>query len=111
MRSLKLKYKEAVFLCIQYIENNIKEELKAESIAKEMGYSVYHFSRIFKEEMGISLMEYVKDRRLLRAAEDIMSGKRILDVAIEYGYQTHSGFTKAFRKKYGFAPAFNQDGD
>ena len=106
-----MNYKDDLFLCIQYIENNIKEELKAESIAKEMGYSVYHFSRIFKEEMGISLMEYVKDRRLLRAAEDIMSGKRILDVAIEYGYQTHSGFTKAFRKKYGFAPAFNQDGD
>lgn len=101
-----LKYKEAVFLCIQYIENNIKEELKAESIAKQMGYSVYHFSRIFKEEMGISLMEYVKDRRLLRAAEDIMFGKRILETAIEYGYQTHSGFTKAFRKKYGFSPAF-----
>ena len=47
--------------------------------------------------MGVSLMEYVKDRRLLRAAEDIMSGKKILDVAIEYGYETHSGFTKAFR--------------
>lgn len=68
-----LKYKEAVFLCIQYIENNIKEELKAESIAKQMGYSVYHFSRIFKEETGISLMEYVKDRRLLRAAEDYVT--------------------------------------
>lgn len=101
-----MKYKEAVFLCIEYIENNIKEELKADSIAKKMGYSVYHFSRIFKEEMGVSLMEYVKDRRLLSAVEDIMFGKRILDVAIEYGYQTHSGFTKAFRKKYGFSPAF-----
>ena len=100
-----MKYKEAVFICIQYIEKNIKEELTIECIAKEIGYSVYHFSRIFKEEMGISLMEYVKDRKLLRAAKDIMFGKRILDTAIECGYQTHSGFTKAFRKKYGFSPA------
>ena len=99
-----LKYKEAIFSCIQYIEKNITEKLTAESIAKKVGYSVYHFSRIFKEQMGVSLMEYVKDRRLLRAAEDIILGKRILDVAIEYGYETHSGFTKAFRKKYGFSP-------
>lgn len=101
-----LKYNDAIFVCIKYIENNITENLTAECIAKKMGYSVYHFSRIFKEQMGVSLMEYVKDRRLLRAAEDIMSGKKILDVAIEYGYETHGGFTKAFRKKYGFSPAF-----
>lgn len=101
-----MKYSEAVFSCIQYIENNITEKLTTECISKKMGYSTYHFSRIFKEQIGVSLMEYVKDRRLLRATEDIMLGKRILDVAIEYGYQTHSGFTKAFRKKYGFSPAF-----
>lgn len=100
-----LKYKDAIFSCIQYIENNITEKLTVECIAKKMGYSIYHFSRIFREEMGVSLMEYAKDRRLLKATEDIMLGKRILDVAVEYGYQTHSGFTKAFRKKYGFSPA------
>jgi Adenosine deaminase len=86
-----MKYKEAVFLCIKYIEKNLKQELSAEIIAREIGYSVYHFSRIFKYEMGISLMEYVKERKLLSAAEDIMSGKRVLDTAIEYGYETHSG--------------------
>lgn len=100
-----MKYKEDIFLCIQYIENNIKEKFTVECIAKRMGYSIYHFSRIFKEQVGISLMEYVKERKLLRATEDIMLGKRIIDVAIEYGYETHSGFTKAFRKKYGFSPA------
>jgi AraC-like DNA-binding protein len=101
----ELNYKEEIFSCIQYIEINIKQKLTAEGISKKMGYSIYHFSRIFSEQMGVSLMEYVKERRLLRAAEDIMLGKRILDVAIEYGYETHSGFTKAFRKKYGFSPA------
>lgn len=103
-----MKYKEAVLLCVEYIEKNLKNELSAEIISREIGYSVYHFSRIFKEEMGISLMEYVKERKLLRAAEEIMSGKRILDIAVEYGYETHSGFTKAFRKKYGFSPALIQ---
>lgn len=101
-----MKYKESLFSCLQYIEENIKEKLTTECIAKKMGYSEYHFSRIFKEEMGLSLMEYVKERRFIRAIEDIMSGKRILDVAIEYGYETHSGFTRAFKKRYGFSPAF-----
>jgi len=100
-----VNYKDDILLCIQYIENNITEKLTIECISKKMGYSIYHFSRIFSEQMGVSLMEYVKDRRLLRAAEDIMLGKKILDVAMEYGYETHSGFTKAFRKKYGFSPA------
>lgn len=101
-----LRYDDIILLCIQYIEDNIKEELTVESISKKMGYSIYHFSRIFREQMGVSLMEYVKERRIFRATEDIMLGKKILDVAIEYGYQTHSGFTKAFRKKYGFSPGF-----
>jgi len=100
-----LNYKDDILLCIQYIENNITEKLTIECIAKRMGYSIYHFSRVFSEQMGVSLMEYVKDRRLLRAAEDIMLGKKILNAALEYGYETHSGFTKAFRKKYGFSPA------
>ncbi|MFT8350749.1 HD domain-containing protein [Clostridium saccharoperbutylacetonicum] len=101
-----MKHEEIILLCIQYIENNITERLTVEGISKKMGYSIYHFSRLFSEQMGISLMEYVKERRLFRATKDIMNGKRILDVAVEYGYQTHSGFTKAFRRKYGFSPAF-----
>jgi len=100
-----LKYSESIFSCIQYIEDNITESLTNEDIAKEMGYSTYHFSRIFKEKMGVSLMEYVKDRRLLRATEEIILGEKILNVAIKYGYETNNGFTKAFRKKYDFSPA------
>lgn len=101
-----MNYENIILLCVQYIEDNITEKLTVECISRRMGYSIYHFSRIFREQMGVSLMEYVKERKLFRAAEDIMIGKRILDVAVEYGYQTHSGFTKAFRRKYGFSPAF-----
>lgn len=91
-------------MCIDYIEKNIKEILTTETIAKEVGYSTYHFSRIFKKQMGMSLMEYVKERRLICASKEIFSGKKIIDVSIEYGYKTHSGFSKAFKKKFGFAP-------
>ena len=99
-----MKYENAIFMCIEYIEKNIKAQLATDIIANEVGYSEYHFSRIFKEQMGMPLMEYVRERRLICASKDIFAGKKIIDVSIEYGFQTHSGFSKAFKKKFGFTP-------
>lgn len=89
---------------LKYIEKNINKPMTAEDIAKNAGYSLYYFSRIFKKQMGLSIMEYVKERRLIRASEAISNGKKILDVALDCGYQSHSGFTKAFKNKFGFSP-------
>ncbi|WP_238881660.1 HD domain-containing protein [Clostridium sp. YIM B02551] len=100
-----MKYKDVIFNSFKYIEKNIKEVLTVDIIAGAMGYSPYHFSRIFKAEVGVSLMEYVKERRLINASKDIFSGRRILDVSTEYGYETHSGFSKSFKKKFGFSPS------
>lgn len=99
-----LKYEKVLFESLEYIENNIKEDLTLEIIANKVGYSQFHFSRIFKETMGMSLMDYVKERRLICASREIFNGKKIIDVSQEYGYETHSGFSKAFKKKFGFTP-------
>jgi Guanosine polyphosphate pyrophosphohydrolases/synthetases len=100
-----MKYNDVIIESVKFIEKNIKEILTVDIIANSIGYSPYHFSRIFKTEMGVSLMEYVKERRLTSAAKDIFSGRKILDVSIEYGYETHSGFSKSFKKKFGFSPS------
>lgn len=99
-----MKYKDAMFLGMEYIEKHIKDELTVQLIAQSVGYSAFHFSHIFKEQMGMAVMEYVKERRLICAAKEIFEGKKIIEVAIAYGYETHSGFTKAFKKKFGFPP-------
>ena len=70
----------------------------------ECGYSTFHFSRVFNINKGITLMEYVKKRRLSLAAEDLFDDKKIIDIALEYGFQTHNGFSKAFKKEFGFSP-------
>lgn len=101
-----MKYSDTMFSCITYIERHIQETLTAQIIANEVGYSLFHLSHIFKEEMGMSIMEYVKERKLICASYELFEGKKIIDVAIEYGYQTHSGFTKAFKKQFGFPPTF-----
>ncbi|WP_251861493.1 AraC family transcriptional regulator [Clostridium sp. Marseille-Q2269] len=99
-----MNYSNAISECIEYIEKNIKSELTPEIIAKKCGYSVFHFSRIFNINKGITLMEYVKKRRLSLAAIELFEGKRIIDIALEYGFETHNGFSKAFKKEFGFSP-------
>lgn len=89
---------------LKFIEKNINEPITVEDIAKNAGYSLYYFSRMFKRQMGISIMEYVKERKLIKASEEIANGKKIIDAALDYGYQSHSSFTKAFKSKFGFSP-------
>ncbi len=100
-----MKFKITIFNSLKYIEENINESIMANDIAKNAGYSLYYFSRMFKKQMGLSIMEYVKERRLIKASEEIENGKKIIDVALDYGYQSHSGFTKAFKNKFGFSPS------
>lgn len=89
---------------IEYIEANIKEKLTPEMIASQVGYSLYHFCRVFQTCMVMTVMEYIRKRRLSLAAVELFKGKRIIDIAVDYGFETQGGFTKAFRKEYGYNP-------
>lgn len=82
----------------------MKNNLSLKTISNHVGYSEYHFSRVFKSEMNMSIMEYVQERRLLLASKEIFEGRKIVDVSYDYQYDTHSGFSKAFKKKFGFTP-------
>jgi AraC family transcriptional regulator len=75
-----------------------------EKLAKRAGYSPYYFCRGFQHETGLSIMEYVRNRRLAYAASELNSGRRLVDIAVDYGYETHSGFSKAFRRYFGCPP-------
>ncbi|WP_442263562.1 AraC family transcriptional regulator [Tissierella sp.] len=68
----KLESKSIIFDSLKYIEKNINEPIVLEDIAKNAGYSLYYFSRMFKNEIGLSVMEYVKERRLIKASEEII---------------------------------------
>ncbi len=90
---------------VQYIERNLKESLNLAIVADFAGYSTYHFSRLFQQRMQCSVGEYIRKRRLYKASEEIFAGKRIVDVAFEYGWQSHNSFTRAFKTEYGFPPS------
>ncbi len=50
-------------------------------------------------------MEYVKRRKLIRAVEEITKGMKTIDAAVKSSYESHSGFTKAFKKEFGYTPS------
>ncbi|CAM3938500.1 helix-turn-helix domain-containing protein [Mesobacillus zeae] len=90
---------------IDYIEEHIKDEMDSEKLAKLVGYSPYHFSRIFYKHTGYTVMDYVLKRKLQFALHELVNGKKILPIALDYGFETHSGFTKAFKKCFGSPPS------
>ena len=96
---------QKVYPILKYIDEHLEETLTIEMLAKVAGYSEYHFMRVFKECMNTTIREYVCKRRLIKASEEILLGEKIIDVAMKYGWQSHSGFTKAFKKEFGFYPS------
>jgi AraC family transcriptional regulator len=90
---------------LDFIDNRITGEITLRELAVESGYSTYHLNRLFARVTGITLMAYVTRRRLQRALFDLGRGEKILDVALKYGFETHAGFTKAFKKCFGYSPS------
>lgn len=69
------------------------------------GFSTYHFYRVFNSYVGLPVMEYVMRRKLRFALYELYNGKRIIDIAMDYGFETHAGFNKAFKRCFGFSPS------
>lgn len=90
--------------CEKYIENNIDNTPTIQELANISGYSLYHFCHLFRAHFGLSVGKYLSNRKLAQAAKDIINGKSITEIAINTGYDTPSGFTKAFKKVYGLSP-------
>ena len=90
---------------IDYIENNLDNKIEYSSVARAACCSEFHFSRMFSSLTGISLSEYIRRRRLTKAAFDIQtSNEKIIDIALKYGYDSSDAFTRAFKKLHGVTP-------
>lgn len=91
---------------IDYIEEHITEELDYETIAQKSASSSFHFQRIFSILCGYTLGEYIRNRRLSLAAEELSAGKgKIIDIATQYGYDSPDSFARAFQKFHGMTPS------
>lgn len=97
---------------INYIEENISNEINYEEAAKILGVSVFHFQRLFSFLTGIPIAEYIRCRRMTLAGFDIQkSAEKIIDIALKYRYESHSSFSRAFLQFHGVTPsAVREDG-
>lgn len=101
-----MEYIDITQRVLDYIDNHITEKLTGEELASFAGFSTYHFYRIFRTLVGVTIMNYVTKRKLQFALYELSMGEKVLDIALNYGFETHAGFTKAFKKYFGYAPNF-----
>lgn len=95
---------------IHYIENNITKSLNLEIIAREMNYSKYHFHRMFLSEMGISVIGYIRKRRILKSAYRLLnSNNTITEIAYSQGFDNVDTFIRCFKKYYGVTPSIYRE--
>ena len=91
---------------IDYIEDNLTEEIDYEKVAAESFSSSYHFQRVFSILCGYTLGEYIRLRRLSLAGAELANGKeKVIDIALKYGYDSPDSFAKAFQKFHGITPS------
>lgn len=88
-----------------YIEQNILQPITMKQLSDTAGYSPWHLARIFKEVTGRAPYEYIRSRRLTKAALILRDeNKKVIDVALDFVFDSHEGFTRAFSKEFGIAP-------
>ena len=91
---------------IEFIESHLDRDLHLDMLAARSAFSKYHFHRIFKALIGDPPYTYIEKRRLFHAARDLIhSKKRILDIALEYGFNSHEAFTRSFKKRFSLTPS------
>lgn len=90
---------------INYIEKSLTAGITLEEISEYAGVSDYHFRKIFYYLSGLTLSEYIKNRKLSEANKDLLNNERVTDVAFKYGYESMDGFTRAFKSWSGFLPS------
>ena len=100
-----MKWLEGISNAIDYIEDNITEDISISEIAGQAFISPYYFQKGFSMLCGLSVGEYVRNRRLSLAGSELVSAdEKIIDIALKYGYDSPDSFTKAFTRFHGVTP-------
>jgi AraC-like DNA-binding protein len=96
---------DAVQRVQDYIAEHMGDPITLYMLSRAAGYSPWHTSRMFKEYTGKTPLEYIRLLRLSRAAVELWDEKkRVIDVALDFAFNSHEGFTRAFSDQFGMTP-------
>lgn len=91
---------------LAYIEENLEYEIDFSQVAIIARCSEYHFKKMFSYLAGVTLTEYIRNRRLTLAGMELSMGrKKVIDLTLKYGYQSPDAFARAFQKFHGITPS------
>ena len=92
-----------------YIEQHIREGISVEDLAGQVHMSKYHFLRKFKEQTGVTVHNFVLNKRLIRASEELLLGESLTEVWQDCGFADYSSFLRNFKKAFGVSPGRYRD--
>lgn len=91
---------------LDYIEENLTGDIDVRDVAAQAYLSPFYFQRIFGVLCGMTVGEYIRKRRLTLAAQELsLSGTKVIDAAMKYGYDSPDSFARAFSKFHGISPS------
>lgn len=97
---------ELILKAVEYVKVHSRDDISIGDVADHAGFSLDYFNRIFLTHTGFTVMAYINYIRLKDAAVALRHTDRpVLDIALDAGYDSHEGFTKAFTKRYGVSPS------
>lgn len=96
---------DIIHKCLLYIENNLRQKITLEMIAKEIGVSKFHLHRMFKGLTDLTLADYINSRKLSSSIDALISTDyRIIDIAFDYGFDYEQNYIRSFKKVFGITP-------
>lgn len=101
-----MKYEEALQKVLDYIEENLYEDIDLDQLASIACYSKYHFLRVFREAFDMTPAEYVRRRRITESARDIAdTDESISQIGYKHGFNSKENFTRAFKSEHHILPS------
>ena len=97
--------REIIQSSIDYIEENLKTVITAHELSENAGFSIFHYYRLFQSAVGMPVMQYIIRRKLINVVYDTSQGQKMINTALLYGFDTHAGFYKAFKREFGYTPS------